>query len=181
VRHSGGWWWRLERGASRWCVLHWRCAHTGAAVSEARRWRHGPPAPQRPGAPPTPAHLLCVFTKVEDGGARHRLALTAVRCIGTPLWDVDDGFLLSSLDDGGHLPRQRRLLPLNGDHRLPPLCMANGGLFLAQRLDLGLPGSDLGCGFFFQKKIFAVLATTKITKRLFFASDKSYRLSQLIQ
>jgi hypothetical protein len=35
--------------------------------------------------------------------------------------------------------------------------MANGGLFLAQRLDLGLAGLDLGCGFFlFLKKIFAV-------------------------
>jgi hypothetical protein len=35
--------------------------------------------------------------------------------------------------------------------------MANGSLFLAQRLDLALAGSDLGCGFFyFQKKIFVV-------------------------
>jgi hypothetical protein len=145
ARHSGARWWRLKRCTSRWCAVRWHRAHTGGGASEARRWRHGPPTPQRPGAPPTPARLPCIFTEVEDDGARRQLVLTAVRCIGTPPWDVDNGFLLSSLDDGGHLPRQRRLLLLNGDHRLPPLCMANGGLFLAQRLDLGLSGSDLGC------------------------------------
>jgi hypothetical protein len=124
ARHGGGglsdaWCDRAQRGG---VVL------VPAATPRATRT-------QRLGAPPTPARLLLIFTEVEDGGTCCPFTLMAMRSTGTPLRDVDDG---------GHLPRQRWLLPLNSDHCLPPLCMANGGLFLAQRLDLGLADSGSG-------------------------------------
>jgi hypothetical protein len=81
-------WRQHERG-----VAWRRCARArhGAVVScsyRGQRERGTAVAPwatrtQRPGAPPTPTHLLRIFTEVEDGGAR-RFALMAVRCIGTP-------------------------------------------------------------------------------------------------
>jgi hypothetical protein len=53
--------------------------------------------------------------------------------------------------------------------------MVNGGLFLAQRLDLGLAGSDLGCGFFyFQKRFLLSVGNNRYHK------EDVFRIGQII-
>jgi hypothetical protein len=125
-----------------------------AASCSYRQRRHGPPRPQRPRAPPTPAHLTRIFTEVEDGGACRRFTLTAVRCTGTPSRDVDDSFL----------PRRRRppsstVMTSSTQRRPLPPTSLHGERRPLPRSTPGSGPSGLGSGlwiFLFPKKIFAV-------------------------
>jgi hypothetical protein len=123
-----------------------------AASCSYRQRRHGPLGPQRPGAPPTPARLTRIFTEVEDGGACRRFTLTAVRCTGTPPWDVDDGFL----------PRRRRppsstVMTSSTQRRPLPPTSLHGERRPLPRSTSGSGPGGLGSGlwiFFISKKRF---------------------------